>query len=72
MKFLRWFGTACGLAGAALIAANVSVSGWGFVIFLGNSVPWAIVGLRRRDHALALLNAGFTAVNILGVVRWLG
>lgn len=70
-RFLRWIGTACGLAGAALVALNIPASGWGFVVFLGQSVPWLFVGLRRGDRALALLNLGFTAVNLLGIWRWL-
>lgn len=71
LRCLSWSGSACGLAGAALIALNLPVSGWGFVLFMGSSLPWLAVGLARRDGALALLNAGFTVVNALGIWRWL-
>lgn len=69
---LKWLGTGAGIAGALLIAANIPLSGWGFVLFLVSSASWTAAGLAMRDRPLAALNATFTAINILGVVRWLG
>ena len=44
---------------------------WGFVLFLGSSVSWTVAGLKMRENSLALLNGVFTAVNLLGIYRWL-
>ena len=33
---------------------------------------WLAAALLMRDRALALLNVGFTVINLIGIVRWLG
>ncbi len=71
MKFLKWTGTAAGIAGATVIALNLSISGWGFVLFLVSSVSWTVAGLRMREQSLVALQAAFTAINLLGIYRWL-
>ena len=71
MTALKWTGTFFGVAGATVIAANLSISGWGFVLFLVSSVSWTITGLRMREHSITALNAAFTAINLLGIYRWL-
>ncbi len=71
MNFLKWKGTATGIAGATIIALNLPISGWGFVLFLVSSVSWTIAGLRMRENSLALLQAAFTVINLLGIYRWL-
>lgn len=68
---LKWFGTACALAGAGLVAANIPLSGWGFVLFLASSLSWLIASAVTRDGAQAAMQLGFTAVNLLGIWRWL-
>lgn len=71
MRALKWLGTAAGIAGAVLLAAKVPASGWGFVLFLVSSASWAIAAWRDREGALLTLQIGFTAINVLGVYRWL-
>ena len=71
LRPLKWFGTACALAGALLVALNVPASGWGFVLFLVSSCAWLAVAAVLRDGALGAMQAGFTAINILGAWRWL-
>ena len=71
MMFLKWLGTATGIAGATVIALNLPISGWGFVLFLVSSVSWTVAGLRMRERSLAFLQAAFTAINLLGIYRWL-
>jgi membrane protein implicated in regulation of membrane protease activity len=71
MKFFSWMGTAFGIAGALLVALNVPISGWGFVLFLVSSLSWLTVALSRSDRPLALINAAFTLCNLLGIYRWL-
>jgi len=68
---LKWLGTVAGILGALLIAANILISGWGFVLFLVSSLSWTAAGLVMRDRPLVALNATFTAINVLGIVRWL-
>ncbi len=68
---IKWTGTGTGILGALLIAANVPLSGWGFVLFLVSSLAWTGAGLLTREPSLVALNATFTAINVLGIVRWL-
>ena len=67
----KWTGTIFGVIGAALIAMNLPISGWGFVLFLVSSISWTVAGVRMRENSLVLLNVVFTAINLLGVYRWL-
>ena len=71
MAVLKWIGTATGIAGATVIALNLPFSGWGFVLFLISSVSWTIAGLRMRENSLVVLQGAFTAINLLGIYRWL-
>ena len=68
---MEWIGTVAGIAGAVLIAARVSISGWGFVLFLVSSLAWLAAGVAHDNAALILLQGAFTAINLLGIWRWL-
>jgi len=35
-------------------------------------VSWTAAGLRMREPSIWSLNLAFSAINILGIVRWLG
>jgi len=67
MNFLKWTGTVTGIVGATVIALNLPLSGWGFVLFLISSVSWTVAGLRMRENSLVVLQAAFTAINLLGI-----
>lgn len=69
--WLKWLGTGFGITGAAVLAFNLPFSGWGFVLFLVSSVSWTVAGVRMRENSLVLLHGVFTAVNLLGIYRWL-
>ena len=71
IAWLKWIGTGAGLAGALVIALNLPFSGWGFVLFFVSSTTWLAAAVLQRDTPLAVLSAGYTAVNILGMYRWL-
>ena len=71
IRVTKWTGTLFGVAGAGLIALNLPISGWGFILFLVSSVSWTAAGIMMREHSLILLNAAFTVINLIGVYRWL-
>lgn len=68
---LKWFGTITGLVGAGILALNIPISGWGWVLFAVSSVAWAVAGLIMREPLLAALQAGFFVVDLVGIWRWL-
>lgn len=71
LSAVKWFGTLTGLAGAAILALNIPISGWGWVLFALSSVSWTAAGLAMRDWSLALLQGGFLIVDLVGIWRWL-
>jgi hypothetical protein len=71
LRSLKWTGTSTGIVGALMVAANIPASGWGFALFLLSSLSWSAAGLVMREPSLVALNLAFTAINILGIVRWL-
>jgi drug/metabolite transporter (DMT)-like permease len=71
ISLAKWAGTAFGVAGATLIALNLPISGWGFILFLVSSASWTVAGVMMREHSLILLNAAFTVINVIGIYRWL-
>jgi uncharacterized membrane protein YccC len=68
----KWIGTAAGVAGAILIALNLGVVVYGFVLFLLSSLLWVSVALVQREPSLAVLQGAFTVINLLGIWRWAG
>jgi hypothetical protein len=68
---LKWIGTTAGIAGALTVALNLPVSGFGYLPFLLGSLAWTWAGLRMREPSIWSLNLAFTAINLLGIWRWL-
>ena len=71
LDLLKWLGTVAGIAGALWIAMNLPSSGWGFSLFLLSSACWGTAALLMGETSLLLLQGVFTAINVLGIWRWL-
>lgn len=71
LETVKWVGTAAGIIGALLMAANIEGSGWGFAFFFVSSVAWCWVGIRTRDHALTALQSVFVGIDLLGIWQWI-
>lgn len=72
LRAAKWIGAVAGVAGAALVALNLGVVGYGFVLFLISSLLWTGVGLVQREPSLVVLQAAFTVINVVGIWRWMG
>ena len=70
LRAAKWIGAVAGVAGALLVALNLGVVGYGFVLFLLSSLLWTGVGLAQREPSLVVLQGAFTAINLLGIYRW--
>jgi hypothetical protein len=55
-----------------VIALNLGVVGYGFVLFLVSSLLWTAVGFAQREPSLVVLQGAFTEINVLGIYRWFG
>lgn len=70
LLIVEWSGSATGLMGAALLAANISVSAFGFVAFLVSNLFWIAYAILIRSWGLLVMQVGFTATSVLGLWRW--
>lgn len=70
---VRWIATICGIVAAITVSLRLKphVTGWGFVIFTGSSVAWVIAGYADDTPSLMVQNVVLTAINLIGVYRWL-
>jgi len=68
---LQWFGTFTGVAGALILALNIPVSGWGWVLFAVSAAAWTAAGFAIRDYSLVVLQGAFLVVDLIGIWRWL-
>ena len=71
LEAVEWTGSVAGALGALLIALNLPISGYGFVIFLLSSTSWLVAGMATGNRRLVLMNVAFTLVNLVGIYRWL-
>ena len=69
---LDWIGSALGLGGAALLAANTTGSEYGWLLFLLSNAAWIIYGVKNKTWSLVTMQVGFTGTSMLGIVRWIG
>ena len=54
-----------------MLALNIPISGWGWVLFAFSALAWTIAGLVMREYSLVVLQGGFFAVDLVGIYRWL-
>lgn len=66
---LEWGGAIIGLLGAALLAACVSFSRWGWAAFLLANCFFIAWALRIDAHGLLVQQVGFMLTSLLGLYR---
>ena len=66
-----WIGLALAIAGASLVALNLSISGWGFILYLGSNVLWVSYGIKNKARPVIVREGIFAVINIVAVYRWL-
>lgn len=61
-----------GVIAAILLASNIPISGWAYVMFLLSNV--ASLYLLRNTNAPKVIyqqNLAYLVINILGIIRWI-
>ncbi len=66
----KWIGTLAGVIGAVLTALNLGMAN-GFWLLLLSSILWSIVGWVQRETSLFILQAAYSIINVVGIIRWL-
>lgn len=74
IELAEWGAPIATMIAACMTAANLGsrITGWGFVVFTMGSLMWCYIGITSGQQNLLLTNGFLTAVNIVGVWRWLG
>lgn len=69
-----WLAPIATAIAACMTAANLGarVTGWGFVVFTVGSLAWTTYGWTTGQTNLVWQNLFLTAVNLIGIWRWLG
>lgn len=72
-ELIRWFATVNGVIAAIAVAGNFGrlVTGIGFIIFTLSSIAWILAGYLEDLPSLMTQNIVLTAINVLGIYRWL-
>lgn len=71
MTIAEWIAAIGALVGTLIVALNVSWGGWGFVVMLVFSGWLLALAIAARRWPYVALFAGYEAVNLVGVYRWL-
>lgn len=67
---LKWLGTGLFITAAVLLSANVSISPYGFFLFLTGHALLAYLFLRDNDKPMFTQNFVFLFVDAFGIYRW--
>lgn len=70
IQLMGWLGVATSWLGAALLALNIPVSKYGYVLFFASSLLMAWYAFRKSDMPFVIQNLFFICVNALGCYRW--
>jgi uncharacterized oligopeptide transporter (OPT) family protein len=68
---LKWGAACCGIFGSLILALNIPISGWAFVVFLGSSALWMAAATLMKERAILAEASVYTIINCLGIWRWL-
>jgi hypothetical protein len=72
VRIAEWIGTALQVAGALWLALNLPSSGLAFPVMLAGAGIWMVVAYIEKRWSLFWMQIVFVAINLLGIVRWLG
>ena len=75
MEFIAtWLAPIATTIAALMTASNLGtrITGWGFVVFTIGSLAWLTLGIATGQSNLLWQNIILTALNLFGILRWLG
>lgn len=70
MVALPWLGTALQIIGAGGLASRLVRPVPAYWLMMGGSILWLDIAVFRGDMALAAMQFVFSALNLMGIVRW--
>lgn len=70
LKIFDWTGAAFGIAGAILIALNLGVNWYGYLLFMVSSVCYSYVGWKTNKSGLMVMSLLYIIINVMGLFQW--
>lgn len=70
-KWAQWAGFLLGVSGSLMLALNIPISGWAYIIFTLADLCWIATALWKRIPGLVALHSAYIVVNCIGIYRWL-
>lgn len=67
---LAWTAAALNIVGVLLLALNVVLSPWGWVLCLIGSSAWLLWAVRNDVPSQLVMQIVISVVNVVGVARW--
>lgn len=67
----EWTGSATGAIGAMLLALNVPVSGYAWLLLMLSNAAWIFYAVQKRICSILLMQVVFTTTSLVGIHRWL-
>jgi hypothetical protein len=71
LKTLKYIGEIGGIVGAFMVATNTIVSPFGYLFFTASSVAWTFAAWKMQEWSLMRMSIAFSAINLIGIYRWL-
>lgn len=71
LSYIKWGSAAFGIIGSLIIALNIPVSGWAFLIFMLSSLGWMAAAAVMKERSIFTESAVYTVINLIGIYRWL-
>lgn len=71
LSYLKWGSAAFGILGSLIIALNIPISGWAFVIFMMSSMGWMAAAAIMKERSIFAESAVYTVINLIGIYRWM-
>lgn len=69
LQHIEWAGSLTGLAGSALLAANIRISKFGWWLFIASNAFMIVFALIGGHNGLLTQQCGFTITSLVGVIR---
>lgn len=70
VNILSTIGLYTGILGALVIALNLGLFFFGYILFTISSISWCLYAYITKQRNLLILNITFGIINIIGLVRF--
>jgi uncharacterized protein with PQ loop repeat len=64
-------GTVLGVIAAILLALNISISPYSFILFGISSILWFVYAYRIKEYSLMWMNIVYFIIDLFAVYRWI-